>query len=123
MKIPYGYSKDSTPDNPIVIEQEADVIRLIYHLYLTGYSLGKIVAHLESSLIFSATGNPRWARAAIDKILSNPKYIPLVRMEDYLAVQFEKNDRSNIDEDTGKRKAVRYRSRNVSDGFNILAHL
>jgi len=120
MKTPYGLMKDST-GNYVIKENEAETVRLIFQLYLIGYSLGKIVCHLDISGITSPSGNTKWGRAAIDKMLGNKKYIPIVGMKDYFAVQFEKHERSNVDEENGARKAVRYASKKVPDGSHILA--
>lgn len=60
----------------------------------------------------SPTGNLKWTRAAVDKILENKKYVPIVGMNVYLYAQFEKNHRCNVDYDRADhpRKTVRYRS-------------
>ena len=68
---------------------------------------------------YSPTGKERWNTATLDKLLSNKKYYPVVGMEKYFAVQFEKNCRSSIGEDTGKRKSAKYDSRNVLSGLFI----
>ena len=120
MKTPYGLMKNSA-GNYVINENEADTVRLIFHLYLIGYSLGKIVCHLDTHGIISPSGNIKWGRAAIDKMLANKKYIPIVGMKDYLAVQFEKHERSNVDEENGTRKAVRYVSKETPGGLHILA--
>lgn len=60
----------------------------------------------------SPTGNPKWTRAAVDKLLANKKYIPIIGMKTYLDAQFEKEHRYNVDyEKAGHpRQVVRYRS-------------
>ena len=118
MKIPHGYVKDSER-NISIVEKEADTIRLIFHLYLNGMSLGKIRERLAEKFISSPTGKPTWTRAAIDDVFSKPKYIPLVGMDTYIAANHEKQTRSNIDEEAGKRKATRYSSKEVSGDFQI----
>lgn len=80
---------------------------------------------LEASSIFeqgvlSPTGQERWTRPTISKLLSNSKYIGyIVSFEDYFAVQVNKGNRSNIDEDTNQRKATRYSSQNVLSGLLV----
>lgn len=51
-------------------------------------------------------------RVAVDKFLTNKKYVPIVGIEVYLDAQYEKNCRCNVDYDKvgHPRKAVRYRS-------------
>lgn len=93
-------------------EEKADVVRDIFEYYLAGASLGKIVDMLFTKGIPSPTGNPKWIRAAVDKLLANKKYVPIVGMELYLDAQFEKNRRCNLDYDKAghPRKATRYQS-------------
>ena len=108
MKLPYGYVLD---DEEIIIHKEkAGVVRSIFEYYLAGASLGKVIEMLKDKEISSSSGNPKWARAAVDKLLSNAKYIPIVGMEAYMDVQFERARRCNVDYDKNghPRKAVRY---------------
>ena len=110
MKLPYGYVLDG--ERIIVHEEKADVVRSIFEYYLAGASLGKVVDMLFTKGIPSPTGNPKWTRAAVDKLLANKKYIPIVGMKVYLDTQFEKEHRCNVDYDKAghPRKADRYRS-------------
>ena len=110
MKLPYGYVLN---DEKVVIHEEgADTVRSIFEYYLAGASLGKIVDVLLTKGILSPAGNPKWTRAAVDKLLANKKYVPIVGMEAYLDAQFERDRRCNVDYGkTGHpRKAIRYRS-------------
>ena len=110
MKLPYGYVLAG--EGITVHEEKADVIRSIFEYYLAGASLGKVVDMLFVKGIPSPTGNPKWTRAAVDKLLANKKYIPIVGVSVYMDAQFEKDHRCNVDYDkVGQpRKAVRYRS-------------
>ena len=85
---------------------------MIFNYYLSGASLGKVADMLSEKKIPSPTGKERWTRAAIDKLLSNAKYIPIVGTETYMNVQFEKEHRCNNDYDKAgsPRKATRYQS-------------
>ncbi len=76
MKIPYGYVLVN--EEIIVQEEKADVVRSIFGYYLAGASLGKIVDMLHVKGIPSPSGNLKWGRATIDKLLSNAKYIPIL---------------------------------------------
>ena len=88
------------------------MIRMIFDYYLSGASLGKVADMLSEKRIPFPTGKERWTRAAINKLLSNAKYIPIVGAETYMNVQFEKDRRCNIDYDKAgsPRKATRYQS-------------
>jgi len=95
-----------------VNEEKVDVVLSIFEYYLAGASLGKIVDMLFAKGIPSPTGKPKWTRAAVDKLLANKKYIPIVGINVYLDAQFEKDRRCNVDyEKAGHpRKAARYQS-------------
>lgn len=110
MKLPYGYVLVNK--EIVVHEEKADAVRIIFESYLVGASLGKIVDLLHAKGILSPSGNPKWGRAAVDKLLSNAKYIPIVGVETYIDVQFERERRCNVDYDKAghPRKTVRYQS-------------
>lgn len=122
MKIPYGFTVDS--DGKVSVEKtQAQAIKMIFREYLNGNSLGGLAEILESQGIPSASGNARWGRAAIDKLLSSSKYVPLIiNLELYTAVQFEKAARSNQEINNGgskRRKATRYNSKDVLSGLLV----
>ena len=110
MRIPYGYQMEG--NEFIICQEKAEVVRIIFDYYLSGASLGKVADMLSEKRITSPTGKERWTSAAIDKLLSNAKYIPIVGTEIYMDVQFEKGRRCNIDYDKAgsPRKATRYQS-------------
>ena len=124
MKIPYGFTADNS--GRITIDKaQAEVVQMIYREYLAGNSLGGLIKMLESKQIPSPSGNTKWGRAAIDKLLSNSKYVPhIISLEQYTEVQFEKAARSNQqpnNEGTMQRKATRYNSQNVLSGLLVCA--
>ena len=110
MKLPYGYVLIG--ERIVAHEEKADVVRGIFDDYLAGASLGKIVDLLFKRGVVSPTGKAKWTRAAVDKLLANKKYIPLVGIKIYMDTQFEKARRCNVDYDKAgyPRKAVRYQS-------------
>ena len=110
MKLPYGYVLDG--ERIVIHEERADTVRSIFEYYLAGASLGRIVDMLFAKGILSPAGNPKWTRAAVDKLLANKKYIPIVGVSVYMDTQFEKNRRYNLDYDRvgHPRKPTRYRS-------------
>lgn len=91
----YGY--DTGPDGELVVNpDEAAIVRWIFDRYLSGNSLGKIAAGLEEQGIPSPTGKPKWNREALNKLLSNEKYVGEVRMQktftaDFMTGRREKN--------------------------------
>lgn len=93
MKTPYGITKDAN-ENYVINEKEADIVRLVFHRYNAGFSLGKIVERFEARNIPSPTGRPKWTRAAIDKMLKNRKYIAILGFDSYFITQVERGCRS-----------------------------
>jgi DNA invertase Pin-like site-specific DNA recombinase len=70
----FGYS--ICPDGTITInDEEADVVRHIFDLYLKGYSILAITRELKLQGIKSPTGKETWPKRSIETILTNEKYI------------------------------------------------
>lgn len=114
--IPYGFVQK--PTGIFVEPQQAKIVRQIYQRYLEGDSLEGIADFLFQEGIPSPQGKERWTRPVINNLLSNQKYIShIIDFGSFFMVQGEKGRRSNIDEDTGKRRAARYSSQNVLSGF------
>ena len=111
----YGYDLNLQPICE-VNKGEAQVVQLIYQSYIDGLSLGGIAKLLKSKNISSSSGNDTWGRAAIDKLLSNDKYVPYIIAHDtFHAAQCEKQLRSNLDksENVIKRKDTHYSSKQL----------
>ena len=113
MKLPYGYVL--VGEEIVMHKEKADIVRSIFEYYLAGASLGKIVDMLFTKGIPSPTGNSKWTRAAVDKLLANKKYIPIVGVKGYMDAQFEKNRRCNVDYDKAghPRRSTRYQSPSI----------
>jgi DNA invertase Pin-like site-specific DNA recombinase len=73
-RVCYGYTNDKE-GNLVIDEEKAKNVRLIFDLYLHGYSLSKIVKELKERGVLSPTGKESWTSMAIDKILTNEKYV------------------------------------------------
>ncbi|NLZ53564.1 MAG: recombinase family protein [Thermoanaerobacteraceae bacterium] len=130
----YGYEND---DNGLLVikNEEARNVRLIFELYLGGFSIIGIKRELEKRGIKTPTGKEKWSKRTIDVMLSNEKYIGVVRLlnagehqehyvsennhpaiiskEQFEAVQIEKKNRSNVvkTDDGVKRKSRKYSSK------------
>ena len=94
---------------------------MIFNTYLAGASLVQLIERLHEENISSPSGKEKWSSAVLHKMLGDSRNIPLVGFEQYVAAQFELEKRSNRDEDTGDRKAVRYHSGNVLSGLCVCA--
>ena len=69
----YGYRKGDD-GKPEIIPEQAEVVRKIYDLFLSGTSIRGIKEYLEQNNIRNVDGEVKWARNAINSILTNEKY-------------------------------------------------
>lgn len=69
-----GYTKNENGDL-VIVQEEAEIVRLIFKLYLEGYSAKKISQYLEENGIKTATGQDKWYDSVIFKMLRNEKYM------------------------------------------------
>nr|WP_314460545.1 recombinase family protein [uncultured Clostridium sp.] len=76
----YGY--DRAIDGTLVINQEeSEIEQWIFKSYRSGHSLGKIAKKLEERGTSSPTGQGKWNREAISKLLCNEKFIGSVLLQ------------------------------------------
>lgn len=69
-----GYKKGADGKPEIVLE-EAEIVRLIYTLFLDGYSMSRIKKVLENKGYLTAQGKKVWNESLIQSILKNEKYV------------------------------------------------
>ena len=69
----YGYRKGDD-GKPEIIPDQAEVVRKIYDLFLSGTPVRGIQEYLNTNSVPNIKGEPKWARSAIDSILTNEKY-------------------------------------------------
>lgn len=69
-----GYRK-GTDGKPEIVPEEAETIKLIYKLFLDGYSMTNIKKALENKGILTAKGKKVWNESLISSILKNEKYV------------------------------------------------
>lgn len=124
MAIPYGFEK-MVDGNVRMVSSEIEVVQRIFKRYVDGASLGGITAELEADQVVAPSGNTKWSRSVINRILSNGKYVPYaIPMELFVAAQFEKDSRTNIQinsDGSTQRKTTRYSSQNVLSGLLVCA--
>ena len=68
-----GYNK-GIEGNPVLVESEARIIRLIYRLFLLGDLPTVIARKLSNAGIPTPAGLPVWQHQTIESILRNEKY-------------------------------------------------
>jgi site-specific DNA recombinase len=75
---PYGYTYHD--GELIVDEKEASVVREIFSMYLTGWTLQKIADHLNGNGVPSKRLK-QWSKQSVGRILKNPLYCGHVRWD------------------------------------------
>ena len=95
--VPLGYFKDKNTNEIVIVEEEAEIVRKIYDLYLSGYGLKAIAKKLNDEGIKSPqyyqnkmynkklpsnkpeiTGRYLWVNTTVKRILQNKFYIGTV---------------------------------------------
>ena len=69
-----GYKKGAD-GKPEIVPDEAETVKLIYKLFLDGYSMKGIKNVLESKKLLTSMGNKIWNESFIRSILKNEKYV------------------------------------------------
>ena len=69
-----GYKKGED-GKPEIVPEEAETVRLIYTLFLDGYSMSRIKKLLENKGILTSQGKKVWNESLIRSILKNEKYV------------------------------------------------
>lgn len=70
-KVPYGYT--NIKDKPVIITEEAEIVKLIYNLSEQNFGIRKISEYLRKNNILTAT-NTNFSDGKIFNILTNPFY-------------------------------------------------
>lgn len=58
-----------------IYPEEAEIVKLIFNLYLQDNSIISIIKELESKEILTPSGKKKWCNQTVVKILTNEKYI------------------------------------------------
>lgn len=82
-----GYGVDAG-GSPIIIEEEAEVVREIYRMYLSGLSERAISEKLTERAIPTTTGNDVWQQIVVRSILTNEKYKGDSRLQKYFTTSY-----------------------------------
>lgn len=91
----YGYDRGDGI-TPVIIPEQAAIVRKIFHMYLEGNSIGGIKKWLNDNNIETVKGIGEWSEATVSGILKNEKYKGDVLLQksytvDYLTKTTAKN--------------------------------
>lgn len=75
-----GYDKDDD-GNTVIVEDQAEIVKMIYQYYLDGCGANEIGKMLESMEITTGRGAHKWPASYVADILSNEKYVGDVVMQ------------------------------------------
>ena len=98
-KTPFGYMIQN--GETIICPKEADVVRNIFTRYLAGVSYAKIAEEMSRSSIPYHQRTAKWNKHMVKRILENGRYLGtdiyprLVSDEDFLAVQLQREDKTD----------------------------
>ncbi len=86
----FGYKQDE--DGGLVIDEaQAEVVRLVFDLYLNGHSSVSIIKELAKQNILSPQGKKTWSKKTVQTLLQNEKYIGHVLLGKSYAGEFPNN--------------------------------
>jgi hypothetical protein len=91
VSLPYGqflgYEKGED-DLPKIVESEAEIVRMIFRLFIEGRTPSSIAKELASQGIPSPAGGKTWQVATVKSILTNEKYKGDVLLQKRFTVDF-----------------------------------
>lgn len=82
-----GYTRDKN-GKLTVVPEEAEIVKMIFSLYMEGNSLRQICRSLERADIKTVTGKTEWNPNVIRKMLSNEKYMGDVLLQKTYTIDF-----------------------------------
>ncbi|WP_099468750.1 recombinase family protein [Konateibacter massiliensis] len=82
-----GYTKNAEGEL-VIVPEEAEIVKLIFRLYLEGSSCRKIARHLEEKGIKTVTGRDNWQTTVIEKMIRNEKYMGDALLQKTYTVDF-----------------------------------
>ena len=82
-----GYKKGANGE-PELVKEEAKIIRIIYRLFLEGYTPSSIARQLTEVKIPTPAGHSIWQRHTIESILQNEKYYGAALLQKKFCVDY-----------------------------------
>ena len=79
-KVPFHYNgflgyRKGEDGNPEIDEEQAKIIRRIFHRYLAGESVGQISKDLTADGVLTPRGKSEWSEALVQNLLRNERYV------------------------------------------------
>ena len=70
----FGYRKGEDGE-PEIVEDEAEVVRMIFNMYLNGNSINQIQEYLQNNNIPNNNGKTEWSKSTLRGMLENERYV------------------------------------------------
>ncbi len=89
--LPYGHflGYEKGPDGlPEIVPEEAEIVRDIYRMFLSGLSTNAIAKRLTGQAIPTPAGKDTWRRQTVESILRNEKYKGSALLQKRFTVDF-----------------------------------
>lgn len=104
----FGYKIDpNKPDRYIIIEEEAEVVRLVYSMYVTGFSPTEIAETMTKlNYISNIHGDRKWNSGVVNNIITNERRCGMIIARKTYTVDFTTHQ---------KRKNVNQRNKYMLD--------
>ncbi len=97
-----GYTKG--PDGlPVIVEEEAEIVRRIYKMFLVGHTFHSIARELTKDGIKTPRGKNQWRPETVRSILTNEKYKGAARLQKTFVADFLTK---KVIVNTGQRKQL-----------------
>jgi site-specific DNA recombinase len=92
-----GYTKKHGDKVLTIVPEETDIVRLIYRMFLEGFSVGEIAMELQEKGIKSPCGGDKWPHTTVRSMLRNEKFagdllLQKTYIEDFLTKKSVKNE-------------------------------
>ena len=91
-----GYRRDNDTKEIYIVPKEAEIVKIIFQMYLQGKSLNQIKNYLETNDIKTINGKSVWDKSTIKGTLTNEKYVgDIIYQKTYREDCISKNTRIN----------------------------
>lgn len=82
-----GYEKGED-GKPCIVPEQAEIVKMIYHLFVEGMMPSAIAAHLTRQGIPTPAGKMKWQCTTVESILTNEKYKGYAILQKAFCVDF-----------------------------------
>lgn len=95
-----GYEKGAD-GTPVINEEEATIVRLIYTLFLEGKTPAGICRYLDSQGVPTPSGKTKWSQTTVNSMLANEKYKGDALLQIFYPKMIQNNPRNTVKVDRG----------------------